>query len=65
MAVSDIAAWIATSPLAPRNDDLEALVGRIVKQVNASEYKRKQAPPILMVSKRVFGEARRWPIVCK
>ncbi len=54
MAASKIAAETGMSV-----NDIE----RIVKQVNSCEYKRKQAPPILMVSKRVFGEARRWPIV--
>lgn len=38
-------------------------VSKIMGQVNASEFKRKQAPPILMVSKRVLGEGRRYPIV--
>ncbi len=42
--------------------ELERVV-QIIGQVNSSEYKRKQAPPILMVSKRVLGEARRWPVV--
>lgn len=41
----------------------ETEVSRLIQQVNSCEYKRKQAPPILMVSKRVFGKARRWPIV--
>ena len=41
------------------------LVEGIIAQVNACEFKRKQAAPILMVSKRVFGEARRWPVVSK
>jgi NAD+ synthetase len=36
---------------------------QIIKQVDSCEYKRKQAAPILMVSKRVFGEARRWPVM--
>ena len=35
----------------------------IGSQVERSEFKRKQAPPILMISKRVFGEARRMPVV--
>lgn len=38
-------------------------VTQIINQVDRSEYKRKQAPPILMISKRVFGEARRLPVV--
>lgn len=38
-------------------------IKEIINKVNFSEYKRKQAPPILMVSRRVFGEGRRWPVV--
>lgn len=38
-------------------------VKKILRHVDAMEYKRKQAAPILMVSKRVFGEARRLPVV--
>ncbi|MES2505020.1 MAG: NAD(+) synthase [Myxococcota bacterium] len=41
----------------------EKQVQEIIKKVDSSEYKRKQAPPILMVSKKVFGEARRCPVV--
>ncbi|MEI6805867.1 MAG: NAD(+) synthase [Myxococcaceae bacterium] len=40
-------------------------VKQIIRQVDSCEYKRKQAPPILMVSKRVLGEARRWPVVSR
>ncbi len=35
----------------------------IINRVNFSEFKRKQSPPILMISRQVFGESRRWPIV--
>jgi NAD+ synthase (glutamine-hydrolysing) len=43
----------------------EALVKRILKMVNMSEFKRKQAPPILRVSPKAFGTGRRMPIVAK
>ncbi len=41
------------------------LVHRILKMVNANEYKRFQAPPILRVSPKAFGSGRRMPIVAK
>lgn len=43
----------------------EALVKRILKMVNANEYKRKQFAPILRVSSKAFGLGRRMPIVGK
>ena len=44
-------------------DGLDAeTVGRIVRMVDASEYKRKQAAPTLKVSPRAFGSGRRMPI---
>lgn len=36
---------------------------KILGLVNMSEHKRHQAPPILRVSKRAFGQGRRMPIV--
>ena len=35
---------------------------RVVGMVDATEYKRKQAPPTLKVSPRAFGSGRRMPI---
>jgi NAD+ synthase (glutamine-hydrolysing) len=43
----------------------ETLITRILKMVNANEYKRFQAPPILRVSPKAFGMGRRMPIVGK
>jgi len=37
-------------------------VERIVTMVNRSEYKRRQAPPGVRISKRAFGRDRRYPI---
>ncbi len=39
-----------------------ALVTRILKLVNTSEYKRYQTPPILRISSKAFGMGRRMPI---
>jgi len=43
----------------------EELVRRIIKMVNAAEFKRYQTPPILRVSPKAFGMGRRMPIVGK
>lgn len=41
------------------------LVLRVLRLVNRSEFKRKQAAPILRVSTKAFGHGRRLPIVGK
>ena len=41
------------------------LVERIVNMVNANEYKRFQAPPIIRVSSKGFGKGRIMPLVAK
>jgi NAD+ synthase (glutamine-hydrolysing) len=43
----------------------EALVNRVLKLVNTSEYKRNQFCPIIRVSCKAFGVGRRVPIVGK
>ncbi len=43
----------------------KAMVDRILKLVNTSEYKRYQTPPMLRVSSKAFGMGRRMPIVAK
>lgn len=43
----------------------EAVVRRILKLVNTSEYKRNQFCPIIRVSCKAFGVGRRVPIVAK
>lgn len=40
----------------------EKLVRRVLNMVVASEYKRRQAAPVLKVSDKAFGEGRRLPI---
>ncbi|MDR3114825.1 MAG: NAD+ synthase [Treponema sp.] len=39
-----------------------ALSGWIIKTVARAEFKRRQAPPVLKVSRRAFGMGRRMPI---
>lgn len=43
----------------------QALVEKIHRSVRLSEFKRKQAPPILKVSVRAFGAGRVYPITCQ
>jgi NAD+ synthase (glutamine-hydrolysing) len=47
--------------IAARGHDPE-LVRRVIRMVNGSEYKRRQAAPVLKVSAKAFGEGRRLPI---
>jgi NAD+ synthase (glutamine-hydrolysing) len=42
-----------------------ALVRRVVRMVERSEYKRQQAAPGLKVSAKAFGYGRRFPIAAK
>ncbi|HXW53357.1 MAG TPA: NAD+ synthase [Myxococcota bacterium] len=39
-----------------------SLIDEIIKKISIAEYKRRQAPFPLMVSDKVFGDARRLPI---
>ncbi len=39
------------------------IVEKVVKLVRASEFKRKQTPPILRISSKAFGGGRRIPII--
>lgn len=43
----------------------KGLVTRVVRAVAGSEYKRRQAPPVVKVSPRAFGMGRRMPIARK
>lgn len=42
-----------------------ALVAKVLRLVNMNEWKRLQAPPVLRVSQKAFGQGRRMPIVAK
>lgn len=43
----------------------EAIVDKVIRLVNITEYKRFQTPPILRVSSKAFGFGRRMPLVAK
>jgi len=43
----------------------EKLVKQVLRLVELSEYKRKQAAPVLKVSQKSFGMGRRFPIAAK
>lgn len=40
----------------------ESTVRRVVRMVDRNEYKRRQAPPGVRITKRAFGRDRRYPI---
>ncbi|MCI4680998.1 hypothetical protein K9U33_20605, partial [Rhodoblastus acidophilus] len=42
-----------------------ALVHRVRQMVARNEYKRRQAPPILRVRAKAFGNGRQMPIAAK
>ena len=43
----------------------EAMVRRVARLVDLSEYKRRQAPPGIKITPRAFGRDRRLPITNK
>ncbi|PLX11266.1 MAG: NAD+ synthase [Marinilabiliales bacterium] len=43
----------------------QSIVEKITRLVDANEYKRYQAPPILRISSKAFGAGRRMPLVAK
>ncbi|MDX1640871.1 MAG: NAD+ synthase [Balneolaceae bacterium] len=43
----------------------EQTVKKVIRMVEANEFKRYQAAPILKISSKAFGIGRRWPIVQK
>lgn len=40
-------------------------VQKVIKRINYNEYKRYQAPPVLRVSSKSFGDGRRMPLVAR
>jgi len=40
----------------------ESVVRRVIHMVAVNEYKRRQAPPGLIVTKKAFGPGRRMPL---
>jgi len=41
----------------------EEMAAKVLRMVDQNEFKRKQAAPVLRVSKKAFGYGRRYPIV--
>jgi len=41
------------------------LIARILRMINNNEYKRYQAPPVLRVSSKSFGDGRKIPLAAK
>jgi len=41
------------------------VVERVLRLINYNEYKRYQAPPVLRISSKSFGDGRKMPIVAK
>jgi len=52
---------LPTEAIIARGHDPDT-VRRVLRMVVASEYKRRQAAPVLKVSEKSFGEGRRFPI---
>ena len=42
-----------------------AIVDKVIRLINFNEYKRFQAPPVLRISSKSFGNGRRMPLVAK
>jgi NAD+ synthase (glutamine-hydrolysing) len=42
-----------------------ATVDRVIRMINFNEYKRYQAPPVLRISSKSFGDGRRMPLVAR
>ncbi len=40
-------------------------VSRVLRMINHNEYKRYQAPPVLRISSKAFGDGRKMPLVAK
>jgi NAD+ synthase (glutamine-hydrolysing) len=56
--------WKEVDEIASHNFDKE-LVKRVLKMVDANEFKRRQAAPTLRVSSKAFGGGRQMPIAQK
>lgn len=47
-------------------EDLTAeIVNSVIKMINTNEFKRYQAPPVLRVSSKSFGDGRKMPLVAR
>lgn len=48
-----------------KHDGQEAMINKVLGLVAKSEFKRRQAPPIIRVRNRAFGNGRQMPIAAK
>ena len=49
--------------IARRTNADDALIADVLRRVDLNEFKRRQAPPVLRISKKAFGTGRRLPLV--
>ncbi|MET0045513.1 MAG: NAD+ synthase, partial [Candidatus Thiodiazotropha sp. 6PLUC3] len=40
----------------------QAIVERVIRMVDRNEYKRRQAPPGVKITRRAYGRDRRYPL---
>ena len=57
--------YLSIDEIAEKYKIPQELVLELIQKIHAAEYKRRQGPPILRVSKKSFGVGRRYPIVQK
>lgn len=57
--------FLSPDEIAKKYDLSFELVKSLVHKIHLAEYKRRQAPPGIRVSKKAFGVGRRYPIVQK
>ncbi len=42
-----------------------SVIDKVIRMINNSEYKRYQAPPVLRISSKAFGDGRKMPLVAR
>jgi NAD+ synthase (glutamine-hydrolysing) len=42
-----------------------SVLDKVLKMINNNEYKRYQAPPVLRISSKAFGDGRKMPLVAR
>jgi len=55
--------YLSIDEISEKYEIPQELILDLVQRIHAAEYKRRQGPPILRVSKKSFGVGRRYPIV--
>jgi len=53
---------MATKQIVSQGYD-ETLVEKVYRLLHSSEFKRRQAPPVLRVSAKAFGYGRKMPLI--